>query len=77
MVQKRMILALIALLTPYLMVAKTCKFTGKWGIHLYVEFKNICVFFRSVKRIDELMLVNHVAIPRSKMCNEHYHYLFQ
>lgn len=62
-----MILALIPLLTPQLMIAKTFKFAGKQRIHLYVEFKNINVLFRSVKRIDELMLVNHFAIPRSKM----------
>lgn len=27
--------------------------------------------FRSVRRIDELMLRKHLAIPRSKMRNEH------
>lgn len=55
------------LLTPYLMVAKTFKFSWKQRIHLYAEFKNMSVLFRSDRRIDELMLVNHFAIPRSKM----------
>lgn len=55
------------LLTPYSMVAKTFKFSGKQRIHLYAEFENMNVLFRSDRRIDELMLVNHFAIPRSKM----------
>lgn len=64
------------LLTPYFMVAKTFKFSGKHRIHLHAEFKNMNALFRSVRRNDEWMLVNPFPIPRSKMWNKHYHYCF-
>lgn len=64
--KKKTIFALTCLFTAHSITVKTFEFPGKHRLHLCDEFKDINVISRSVRRIDEFVLVNHFGIPRSK-----------